>query len=398
MKISKLCNKFKRVCKDEGLAAAVGRVFHYAGNVEGRSLRKIDVERAQNHKGTVLFINGCCVEHPTRYRVLHQMEQLREAGISCEKVLFEDIELQMEQNFQLFIFYRCECTDEVAKFIDLAKSHGKTVCFDVDDLITDTKYTDQVPFVQEMQPLNRRLFDEIIRRTGVTLSKSDIAITTTEELAHELGKVIPRTYINRNTASKEMVLCAERAYQNASRDASRIVLGYFSGSLTHNQDFEIVRPALMRLMEKYPQVWLLLVGELDASDELQKFRDRIVRKKTTDWRELPKLIVQADINLAPLEDTIFNRSKSEIKWIEAALVRVPTVASKLGAFEVMVKDGVTGVLCENEDDAWYQRLARLVEQEAQRKMIAQQAYSYVMQHCTTIAKAKEYSVFIETLL
>lgn len=397
MKLLKMCDKFKRVCKDEGLAAAVGRFFHYAGNVEGRRLRRIDVEQVQKNKGAVLFINGYCAEHPVRYRVLHQMEQLREAGIICDKVFFEDIELCMEQNYQMFIFYRCECTEGVRKFIDLAKSHGKTVCFDIDDLVTDTKYTDQVPFVQAMSPLNRRLFDEVVRRTGEALSKSDIATTTTEQLAEELRKVVPKVYINRNTASKEMVECAEKAYQNAARDNSRIVLGYFSGSLTHNQDLELIRPALMRILEQYPQVWLLLVGELDASDELQKFGDRIIRRKTAGWRELPELIAQADINLAPLEDTIFNRSKSEIKWIEAALVRVPTVASKLGAFEIMIENGKTGILCENTQQAWYEGLQKLIENENQRKGIGQNAYDFVMENCTTAAKAEEYGKLIKEL-
>ena len=49
---------------------------------------------------------------------------------------------------------------------------------------------------------------------------------------------------------------------------------------------------------------------------------------------LPALISEVDINLAPLVDSIFNRAKSEIKWIEAALVKVPTVASKIGAFQM----------------------------------------------------------------
>ena len=61
-----------------------------------------------------------------------------------------------------------------------------------------------------------------------------------------------------------------------------------------------------------------------------------------DWDKLPALISEVDINLAPLVDSIFNRAKSEIKWIEAALVKVPTVASKIGAFSDMVIDGETG--------------------------------------------------------
>ena len=99
MKLNKLVKKFQRVWKDEGIATAIGRVLHFAGNIEGRKNRRIDIKRAKNTKGSVLFINGCCVEHPTRYRVLHQMEQLRLAGIVCEKVFFEDIDFFIELGF-----------------------------------------------------------------------------------------------------------------------------------------------------------------------------------------------------------------------------------------------------------------------------------------------------------
>ena len=396
MKIKRLIKKFIRVWHQSGFLTAIGRSIHFVGNVEGRRDRRQDIQYVRTHKGKVLFINGCCVEHPTRYRVFHQMEQLKEAGISCAKIYFEDIDLRMEDNYQMFIFFRCECTDDVEAFIRKAKSHNKTVCFDVDDLVTDTKYTDQVPFVQELGSDDRKLFDESVMRTGKTLRMCDIAKTTKEALAEELGKETPETYINRNTASKEMVLCAESAYQTVKRDPERVLLGYFSGSLTHNKDFEVIRPALMRIMDEYPQVGLILVGELDAADELKKYSDRIIKKKATDWRNLPQLIALADVNLAPLENTLFNRAKSEIKWIEAALVRVPTVASKVGAFERMIENNVTGVLCEDKEDEWTESLKRLVEDRSLRERLGQQAYEFVMENCTTVAKATEYGKFVES--
>ena len=404
MKIQKLVGKFKRAWKEEGLKVALGKTFHFIGDVETRKQRKIDAANARSNQADLLVINGCCVLHPTRYRVHHQMEQMREAGISCQSVFFDDLELRMEENYGAFLFFRCECTDEVNKFIDLAKSHGKTVYFDIDDLITDKKYTDMIQFVHDLTPLNRMLFERSCMRTGQTLAKCDIAIATTEVLADELGKVAPRTYVNRNVASKEMVECAERAYETwcvkqeeeKSKSADRIWLGYFSGSLTHNVDFEIIRPALTKLMEEDPRVGLILVGELSESDELKKFSDRIMKMKATDWRNLPNLIVQADINLAPIEDTLFTRAKSEIKWIEAALVRVPTAATKIGAFERMIEDGVTGVLCENTADGWYNGVRSLIEDETRRREIAERAYQYVIANCTTVAKAGEFGEFLKS--
>ena len=52
-----------------------------------------------------------------------------------------------------------------------------------------------------------------------------------------------------------------------------------------------------------------------------------------DYKKLPELISKMDINLAPLTESIFNEAKSEIKWIEASLVKTCTIASNLGAFK-----------------------------------------------------------------
>lgn len=398
MRLRRLIRKFRRVWKEDGLLTAFARVLHFVGNVEGRKVRKQDIRNARKKQGKVLFINGCCVEHPTRYRVFHQMEQLEMAGVACAKIYFEDIELQMEENFSFFVFYRCECTEDIEAFIALAQSHGKKVCFDVDDLVTDTKYTDQVPFVQALSSENKKLFDTSVRLMGKTLCLCDMVVTTTAALAEELSKSVPMTYINRNTASREMVECAEVAYRQREKEQKRIWLGYFSGSLTHNKDFEIVRPALVRVLKNYPYTGLLLVGELDTSDELNQFSERVVKLKTTDWRELPVLIVQADINLAPLEDTLFNRAKSELKWFEAALVRVPTVASNIGAFREMIKDGETGVLCGNTEKEWYEKLAELIENGEMRREIAQNSYQFVKKHCTTEGTCFAYSHLISNNL
>ena len=64
-----------------------------------------------------------------------------------------------------------------------------------------------------------------------------------------------------------------------------------------------------------------------------------------------------DINLAPLENTIFNEAKSENKWMEAALVKTVTVASDVGAFHDCVEHKVTGILCKDAGE-WEAELRR----------------------------------------
>ena len=79
----------------------------------------------------------------------------------------------------------------------------------------------------------------------------------------------------------------------------------------------------------------MLSGEIKYLNDLNKYNNQIIKRNFTNWRELPELISNVDINIAPLKDNIFNEAKSENKWIEASLVKVPTIASNIGHLKML---------------------------------------------------------------
>lgn len=342
----------------------------------------------------VIFINGCgsLVPHPSRYRVTHQREQLAANGFTSDEVYYTDLNLDYVKYAHTFIFFRCPHTEMIEEFVKLAKSVNKTILFDIDDLVVDTKYTDKVKYVQGLSEQEKNLYDDGVNRMGKTLKLCEGAITTTERLATELGKYVPEVFINRNTASERMFELSENA--TVEREDDEVRIGYFSGSITHNDDFNLVLPAIVKLLDKYDNVRLYIVGELDLPEELQKYSDKVVVSPFMDWQELPGLIASVDINIAPLEDTIFNEAKSENKWVEAALVKVVTVASNVGAFKNMIKNGETGVLCENHE--WYDALDDIIANSDKRDILAENAYKYVKENCTTINTGRRITEFIKS--
>ena len=152
-----------------------------------------------------------------------------------------------------------------------------------------------------------------------------------------------------------------------------IIIGYFSGSITHNPDIEMIKQPLIKILREFKNVNILLFGLLDFPNFLEDFRSQIIIKKFGNWTELPDYISNVDINIAPIESNIFNEAKSENKWVEAAIVKVPTVASNFGAFKKAIQHNETGLLCSNEND-WYISLKSLIVNEYQRKTIGEKAY------------------------
>lgn len=348
----------------------------------------------------VLFINGCdytALPHPPRYRVQHQMEQLKANNLDCDEKFYWDLDIDCVRNYRVFIIFRCPYTETIGKFIKLAKYLNKVVIYDIDDLVIDTKYTDTIKYLDTMSKEEREGYDQGVNNMQKVLRMCDAVITTTERLAQELQNYSPKVFINRNTASERMLELSEIAYtQNEGQKRKSVKLAYFSGSITHNDDFNLIKPVMVDILNKYSNVELHIVGILDIPKELNDFSDRIVAHDFMEWEKLPELISSIDINLAPLEQSIFNEAKSENKWVEAALVRVPTVASKVGAFAKMIEHEVTGMLCETREE-WYLTLDELISNAEKRKAIGQNAYDFCKINCVTLYTGRKLAEFVKSM-
>ena len=340
----------------------------------------------------IIFINGCdySLPHPIRYRVDHQLEQLSANNLSCRIIYHQELTLDDVRLARGFIIFRCPHSELIEAFVKKAKVLNKHVFFDIDDLVVDTKYTDMIKFVREMEPGDKRGYDDGVWKMRKTLELCDSLITTTEHLADELRHINPDAFINRNVASEEMVALSQQAYLDEVNARSlqigrndKVILGYFSGSITHNEDYEMILPALLRILAENDNVMLMIVGILDVPEELKGFGERIIIHPFLDWKILPRLIASIDINLVPLADTLFNACKSENKWVEASLVKVLTIASTIGAFSQMIENGKTGVLCSNEDE-WYTALSKMIHSPELRKIIANEAYNLCIKNTVTM--------------
>jgi glycosyltransferase involved in cell wall biosynthesis len=369
----------------------------FKGNINGIKLL--------NHNRIIrdiLFINGCDYKslfHPYRYRVLHQIEQLKAGNLECFELYYSDLNPLIVLDFHIIIFYRCPWTITVNKAIELAKSFNKKVFFDIDDLVIDTKYTNLVPYLKTLSDSQKQLYDENVTNMGKTLKLCEGAITTTKTLAKELKNYVKEVFVNHNVASEEMFKLSQNAIEIKSTidKKGELLIGYFSGSITHNSDIEIVIPAFIKILQEFENVKICFFGELDIPNELKNFSSKIIKKGYEDWKKLPELISKVDINIAPIEENIFNAAKSENKWVEAALVKVPTVASNFGIFKEVIKHGETGLLCKTQEE-WYRELKTLLLNENLRKTIGNNAFEVCKDEYNTLKTGNRLANYIYTFV
>ena len=166
-----------------------------------------------------------------------------------------------------------------------------------------------------------------------------------------------------------------------------IRLGYAGGTRTHQRDLGVAIEAIAQLLEEYPECRLVLYRDREGGRplvDIEEFPALLTLADRIEWRsfrplsELPEEMARFDINLAPLEfGNPYCEAKSELKFFEAALVDVPTIASPTGPFRRALEHGKTGFLAATTDD-WYAYGKRLIEDPELRGRVGREAYNDVL--------------------
>jgi glycosyltransferase involved in cell wall biosynthesis len=335
--------------------------------------------------GSALFISGEDHTPGTVYRVERMVAAVRSLGMAARSMPPGPVGPADLAGQRLVVLWRVPHSAHVQGIITLAREQGATVLFDVDDLM----FRPELATIEIIDGIRSQRFSEIETQAffasiAKTLRACDLVTCPTLELAHHVhlmgrpATVVPNGF---DQASHDAARRARRDWLEAGDDLVRI--GYASGSRTHQRDFAVAAPAIARILREHRQARLTLFRDASSGEglvllnefpELAELEDRIEWRDLVPLADLPAELARFSINIAPLQaGNPFCEAKSELKFFEAALAGVPTIASPSGPFRRAITDCVTGLLAEDTQD-WYAALGRLVGDRAERERLAQAAY------------------------
>ncbi|HCW52900.1 MAG TPA: hypothetical protein DG753_03985 [Clostridium sp.] len=319
------------------------------------------------------------ISFATRYRVEHLRENLLLNGINSEFKVVSNIDINEIKKFDYLVMYRCEYSDKIKKIINICKENNIKVFYDIDDYIFNYEKIKSLKFLQDDEYKN---FNKHCKNIYSAMKLCDEFITSTDSLKTAINDEfnLP-VHIVRNRASMEMVILSLIAKEKIIRESGKVIIGYFSGSKTHNEDFNMISDVLFEIMSNNDNVCLKIVGCLELDKKFDKFNSRIEKVDFVEWKKLPCEIAGVDINLLPVENTFFHSCKSENKWVEAALVGVPTVASYNDEFKNIISSDV-GILCSSVEE-WKTAIEKLIKDKDYRNTIGNNAHEYVLKKYTT---------------
>jgi glycosyltransferase involved in cell wall biosynthesis len=349
-------------------------------------------------KGEVLIITGG-VGDSARYRAWHYAEELNFNGIKTA-VAYQDNPFLASYSgkFKIFIFHRTLYTGKVKKLVEKAKEQKKEIIFETDDLVYDPEFLKYMDYYKNMNFLEKKLYENGVGGEILNDNYVKACTTTATFLARKLEEKRKEVFLVPNKLCKQDIEWTEEILNNKKKEnKSEIIIGYFSGTISHNKDFATIEKPLGKIMEKYPQVKLFLAGPLDVNHNLvKKFGNRIINTPYGPRKEHFKNIAKVDINISPLEkDNPFCESKSELKFFEAGALKIPTVATATQTFAGAIEDGEDGFTAENEKD-WTKKLEKLIINDKLREKMGEKAYEKTLaKYITEKADNKVYYNYLK---
>lgn len=313
----------------------------------------------------VLFVAGIDGS-PLHYRVHQKIEQLRIRGVESVLLRYTDPDLVPQlDRADAVIVYRAPATRELVSFIREVHRRRIPIRFDVDDLIFDPELAERLPTIAHLPKDERELWVEGVRRYRASLLECGAGIASTVEIARQMQHLGVPAAVHRNGVDTPLAVMSEGARRargsRLRRPGDPFVLGYSSGTTTHDADLALVTPALIDFLGSHPEARLVLGGPLQPPASLDRVAAQVQRLGFIVWDRHPTRLATFDLNLAPLIDGLFNESKSSIKWSEAALVDVPTLASGSAPFRESIEQGVTGVVAGGVDE-WRRTLEEAISE------------------------------------
>jgi glycosyltransferase involved in cell wall biosynthesis len=353
-----------------------------------------------------------------QYRIVSPGRKLKELGYDVEIIpgssiaekfgeTIEEAYPKMMQSYDLIWMKHTDNMQSIGALFALRQQYPCKIVWDFDDDLFNVRPSQKIAYEQYGPGQEKR---DIV---ATAISFCDALTVSTEHLKKQLGGMIKEMFdVNIPIFVCPNFLNIEEWNYIKYRPSNSPVIGYY-GSTTHADDLELVKPAIYKILKKYPTVNFNVIGMATSKEILETFADcpdvELLKRVhlaggTKGWAGFPDLVLRQnwDIAIAPLIDDKFNRSKSHIKWMECAMKSIPVVASNVYPYREKIfgtkaiEDGKTGFLVNDKD--WVKTLSKLIENPDLRVKVGEVARETVIKDWNADKQIKHWAKALDGIL
>ena len=348
------------------------------GFADGRPLGTVADERLDG--ASVVLVSGEPWTPGHTYRIERVERAFRRLGFATTTMPVDAFATLGPSRWPAILFlWRTYLTPDLDRRLQDAHRAGVRIVFDIDDLMVqpDLAIAAVIDGIRS-QGLSENAVREHYEGVRRSADLAHILTTPTRRLTRHLRLGGRRGVTLPNTFDESTLMTANLAarHRRAMPSDGLFRIGYATGSKTHQRDLAVAADGIARFMKEHPTARLVLFKETIDLVELPAL---MAVANQIEWRDvvalihLPFELSRLDVNLAPLETgNPYCESKSQLKYFEAALVDVPTVASPTEPYADAIDDRVNGLLAGSPEQ-WTAALDFLFQSSDDRAAIARAA-------------------------
>lgn len=270
--------------------------------------------------------------------------------------------------------------------LNFCRAFKKKVVCDFDDLVMDPYFAEFSPaFLNGVRKISDVRLD--FEKHEKAISEFEFITVSTEELRVRVLKRWPSSCVFVLPNSVYHGWYGEKEEYNLKKTPPRVI-GYMSGTRSHDRDFMECRHHLKALLDEDEGLSLHIYGEVGGGVSTLGPQVKVFPK--VPFYNYKSCYEDIAVAIAPLENTPFNQCKSSLKAIEAGFFGLPTVASHNGDFERLSNSGVWLV---NDSNDWKNQLTGALD--------ASQSFEYrswvksrSIASSNVVERAREFSYFL----
>ncbi|MEP5765007.1 MAG: glycosyltransferase [Halieaceae bacterium] len=346
---------------------------------------------------SLLIVGALDLPQCRKYRVIQKAEMLQGLGIECRVSHIQDTVrvFNLMQEATHLMLYRVAQSTQAEAYIAEARRLGLRIIYDIDDPIFDRRVYADNRNLETLEPGEREALLQSSEQYLEVMRQCEFCTVSTSAMAELVAGHLPlETFIWRNAVDAESALLAEQARAAAESTGDGPLIAYMSGSRAHDRDFDSIAEVLAQLLGRHEELRLMLVGYVQLPQSLTAFSERIEIVPFGNYFEYFAALARADLTVVPLLHDSFNECKSAIRYFEAALLGLPTVASGVGQFREVIEHGVDGYLAETPEQ-WLELLEQLLQQPELRRSVGERAREAVSQQQSLPAVAEQLGDFLQ---
>ncbi len=272
------------------------------------------------------------------------------------KVLGHTTEFTHLSSFPLYhhanvvLFHRPRYSWKLLSVLLSLKYNNVLAIADIDDLVFDPQYAKYSPAVRN-NILSLSKVKKQFRKNLKALKLFHYFSVSTEPLREHIDALIPLSTVLTVPNSVHASWTTKESHKASSKMKK---LTYFPGTRSHDRDFESIVKPLRSFLISHPDVMLYITGTLNFHIDIPE--EQLFYSEKVPFHQHQHNYENVWVNLAPLEDSVFNQCKSALKVIEAAYFNIPTICSPNPD---TVRFLSSAALMAKSEDEWLEQLEKL---------------------------------------